>query len=398
MQLFKHQQEVIDLNPSRYLLAHETGTGKTITAIKLADKNGGNSLVICPKSLKDNWEEEIAKWSDSPDSFRVVTKEMFRKNAKVTLRYENVICDECHFFAGYSPKSLMFKSLDWYIKKHNPDNIWLLTATPFLSTPWNIYAYAQLLGYNWSWYKFRNEFFTEVRMGPKLIPVLRPGSEKKIAQLVNILGNTVKMSDAVDVPESVFMTEHFRLTQQQKKAISTLDDLMHIVRWTKIHQICGGTLKGDEYTEAATFKSEKLARLKELASEHPRIAVVCRYNHEIEVLKKELEKINKVFVIQGQTKSKHSVINEIDTTESCIVLINAACSEGYNLSSIPMMIFYSYDFSLKNYIQMKGRIQRINKVQKCIYMSLIVKGTIDEDVYKSVVVKKQDFHLEIYNQ
>ena len=64
---------------------------------------------------------------------------------------------------------------------------------------------------------------------------------------------------------------------------------------------------------------------------------------------------------------------------------------------ISVMVFYSYDFSLKNYIQIKGRIQRINNIKKNVYFSLVVKGTIDEDVFKCIQ-RKEDFDIEIYER
>jgi len=184
------------------------------------------------------------------------------------------------------------------------------------------------------------------------------------------------------------------LTKEQKDGIESIEDIMPIVRWTKIHQICGGFLKGNEYENGREYKAEKMNRLLDLCDEHSKVAVVCRYNAEIANLSLKLTK-KKVFVINGATKDRDSVVNEINNTDKCVVLIQAACSEGYNLPTIPVMIFYSYDFSLKNYIQMCGRIQRINAVQKCVYISLTVRKTIDEDVYKCIM-SKQDFNIAIY--
>ncbi len=74
-----------------------------------------------------------------------------------------------------------------------------------------------------------------------------------------------------------------------------------------------------------------------------------------------------------------------------------SCSEGYELPTFPLMVFYSYDFSLKNYIQMLGRIQRINAIKKNVYLSLVVKDSIDSDVFTSLK-KKEDFDIAIYNK
>ena len=291
----------------------------------------------------------------------------------------------------------MFKSLVYYIKVHRPEYIYLLTATPYLSTPFNIWALGNILGLNWNWWRFKQKFFYDVRMGARTIPMVRANIEPEIAALVNQLGNTVRMDECVDIPEQVFETEYFDLTTEQKKAIDNLTDIQAIVRWTKIHQICGGSLKGDGYVPDAQYKSEKLARAIDLAREHKKIIFVCRYNIEIKMLYDSISKFKQVKIINGDTKDKHSVVNSCNSEEDIAVLINASCSEGYELPSFPLLVFYSYSFSLKDYLQIIGRIQRINNIKKNVYLSLIVKDTIDADVYKCIQ-KKQDFDIAIYDK
>jgi len=177
------------------------------------------------------------------------------------------------------------------------------------------------------------------------------------------------------------------------------EETNHIVKWTRIHQVCGGSLKGDGYTETRYFKSEKLDRLKDICKEHKKVVVVCRYNAEVEMITDSLkEKYDGTIInITGQNKDRHHCIQVANKEDKCLIIINAACCEGYELPTFDLMVFYSYDFSLKNYLQMKGRIQRINNVKKNVYLSLIVKDTIDEDVKKSLD-NKVSFDIEIYNK
>jgi superfamily II DNA or RNA helicase len=403
MKLYKHQQELLDKNPLKHLLAFECGTGKTITAILLAEKNtysiNNRILVICPKSIKDQWIENISSISKKPMSFVVMTKEEFKCNSNIIGEYKGIIVDECHFFANY--KSGMAKALMGYIKKYNPRCIYLLTATPYLSSMWNLYTLGYILGEKYDWKKWDNFFFNRILMGRKIIPIQKTKIngvpiEDYIAKVVNKIGTTVKLSDVADVPEQQFFTEYFDLTKEQTKAIENIIDVEPIVRWTKIHQICGGSLKSDGYNEDQYFKSEKFERLKELCQEHKKIIIVCRYNAEIDYLEKELSNYD-LAKITGKTKAKNELVRSLNNKDDAIVLVNASCSEGYELPTFPVMIFYSYDFSLKNYVQMIGRILRINKLKKNIYISLVVKGTIDEDVYKCIN-KKQDFQIALYEK
>jgi len=410
MILFKHQQKLLDRFPKKWLLAWGTGTGKSLASLELAKKNGGSALIICPKSIKEQWMSII---KDNNCDYAVLSKEEFKKAVMIDKieSYDNLITDEVHFFSGMQglkKKSGMLKAMLFYIKKYNPSSIYLLTATPYLSSPWNIYALAEILGHKWNYMAYKNLFFQDVNMGRRWpIPVVKKkvkykgilmNTEEAVADLVSIIGNTVALEDCADVPEQIFQTEYFDLTGEQKEAIKGLGEVNPIVYWTKCHQICGGTLKSDGYSEDKFYKSDKLNRLLELCDEHKKLIIVCRYNNEIEYIKKQIQirkKTANIYTINGSTKDKHKVIKSADSSEEAIVISNASCSEGYELPSFPIMIFYSYDFSLKNYIQILGRIQRINNIKKNVYLSLIVKKSIDEEVYKSIL-RKEDFQIAIY--
>lgn len=395
MKLYRHQQEIINDNPLRCGIFWDCGAGKTITAITLVENNTfGNEkkLVICPKSIKDIWIGAISSYPN----WLVMTKEEFRRDWKNIPMAEAVVFDEFHFFSGY--KSQMHKNALNYVRLHNPRCIYGLTATPFLSSPFNIWAEAAILGYNWSWYKFYRYFFYEVIMGSRKIPMLKPNMESELSRMVNAIGRTVKLSDVFDVPEQIFQTEYFDLTNEQRQAINGLDDVNHLTRWTKTHQIIGGSLKGDGYVEDKYFKSEKLDRIKELAKEHPKLIVVCRYNNELEMLKSELLKIRPCEILNGQTKDRTGLIKRANNEKEFILLCQAAVSEGWECPDIPMMIFYSYDFSYKNYKQIMGRILRANRLKSNVYLSLVVKGGIDEEIFKTITIKKKDFDIEIFKK
>ena len=390
--LYAHQQKLLDYSPDKHLLAWECGTGKTRAVLSLAKSKTNNILVVCPKSLKEQWREQC--------SYDVMSKEEFKKSYKSIKKYDCLCLDEAHFFAGMQglkKKSQLLKSLLDYIKIHNPQYIYLLTATPYMSSPFNLYALSEILGYKLNYGQFKKMFFQEVNMGLRWpVPVVRKGIEPLIGQIVQKIGSTVKMSDCFDVPEQVFQTEYFELTKEQKKAIDSLEDTAAIVRWTKVHQICGGTLKSDGYNEDKVFKNEKMPRILELAKENKKLVIVCRYNNEIDDLKDMLCEYN-VKVINGAVKDRDIIVKEAESANECIVIVNAFCSEGFEIPSFPLMIFYSLDFSLKNFVQICGRILRANKLKKNVYKFLVVKKTIDEDVKKSME-KKENFQVEIYEK
>lgn len=400
--LFKHQQQFLDTGKRRTILIWETGTGKTITAIewaKRAPTMRPSTLVICPKALKVNWERNIKQHS-ALYPFDVYTKEEFKKSWRAIPAYDNIIIDEVHFFANY--KSQMSRALLNYINHHKIENVLGLSATPYLSSPWNIYSLGLLMAKKWSWIYFNRTFFIKVNMGGAYdVPVIRDNAKELLLPLIDELGETVKLSDCVDVPVDNTVIEYFKMRSEQKTLIKTLFEPHHLTRWTKIHQICGGTMKQTEYDDELhiSVPSDKFDRVIELAGEIKKPIIVCRYNGEVEKIATHITASGKkAFTITGKTKDKQAVLDHVENLDEAALVVNAACSEGWQLPSADTMIFYSYDFSLKNYIQMKGRIQRIDNIKVCTYISLVVSETIDEDVYKAVVVEKGDFQAEIYGK
>ncbi len=395
---WSHQQKLIQANPKKHLLAWEVGTGKSLAAITLVKQNNQQALVLCPKSIKSQWLDQV------PEDWLVLHKEDFKKmwNAKGISHYNALIVDEASFFANY--KSQLTKSLLAYISRYNPEYIYLLSGTPYTSSSWAIYTYGLILGKNWRWIDWNRKFFDSIKMGRIRVPVQKKKidgmpTEVVVAQYVKSLGSTVKMEETLGdlaMPEQIFQTEYFELTKDQKEAIASLTDLVSITKWTHTHEICGGTLKGDGYTPDKFFKSQKLDRVLELAKEHPKLVVVCRYNNEIHRLEAELSGY-KVIVINGETKDVYRATQEAEQSDRCIVLVQAAVSAGYELPSFPLMIFYSLDFSLVNYLQVIGRISRRNALKRNVYLSLVIPKTIDEDVWKCMQ-KKENFNIEIYNK
>lgn len=450
LSLYQHQQALVDLNPAKYLLPWETGTGKTIGLVALMKKNNPINipvLIITIKSDKGKWEEVVKKFDINAD---VMTKEEFRKATvkdeikkvwkpakandpfeiiqaggqmvdvikKVPApeklkKYDYLVVDEAHFFAGLT--SMLHKCLYAYIKLYDPQYIWLATATPYPGNPWNLYSLARLIGYDWNYKKFQYHFFQLVKMGPRMVPVKKKiingrTIEKEIAAYINFLGKSVEIEKCVDMPEKVLIEEYFELTAEQKREYKNINEELVLTRNLKWHQICGGTLHDREVDlttgevirdENLFFQSQKLSRVVELCEEHNKIFIVCKYQNEVDYIAKTLSdklKDRTIMTFTGKNSAERPERARMtDNLSECIIIANAACSAAYECSTVPLMVFYSYDFSLVNYIQMIGRIRRISNPAPRTYLSLIIKDSIDEEVFKCIQGKK-DFDAAIYKR
>lgn len=405
--LYAHQERFLAKNPDRRLLVWDTGTGKTRGSIEWANKGEDTALFIVPKSLKENWHRNLRDFFTfrTRNHGHIVTKEQFRRDWDELPRFGQIVVDEGHYFAG--PDSAMTKSLRSYIKKHDIKRILIATATPYLSSPWNIYTLSLHLGVHWSYIKFHEHFFEKKYVGQReiagkkvgrAVDSIKPDMEEDIAKCVAAIGDVVRLDECADVPEQVFENELFELNEEQRAAIKGITDMNPMVRYTKFHQIEGGSLKGDEYEDGKWYHPAQMERLRDIVGANKKVAVVCRYNFQIDMIQSELfragDKRFNIYVIRGDVKNRDEIVQKIEAADEAVVLINAACSEGYELPSVPLMVFWSLSFSYKDYKQMLGRILRINKLKKNVYLHLLTPG-VSSAVYGSIM-KKQDFDIEIY--
>ncbi len=124
------------------LIADEMGLGKTIQAIGYINANSGVTtvLIVCPLSLKINWQNELAIWLTRDDvAIQVVHFDMLKKVNPNSI--DLLIIDEAHFIKN--PKSLRaaaVKSLSRKVK-----HCIMLTGTPIDNRPLELWPLIQIL-------------------------------------------------------------------------------------------------------------------------------------------------------------------------------------------------------------------------------------------------------------
>lgn len=397
MQLYQHQIDFLSNNPNKSALVWSCGTGKTRTAIEWAIKGDKPTLIICPKALKTNWQREVERWEGIKYTY-VVTKEEFRKRYKVvTNPCHQIIVDEVHNgFLTPHFKSQMSKALRDYIKKHNVERVLLLSATVYTSSPWNIFQLATLLGKKWDWMKFKYTFFIDIRMGRRMIPMPKKGCEVALAKLTKQIASVVNIEDVLDVPlQQHCDPEYFALTKEQEQAIKNNYDPLPIVRFTRQHEIENGILKGDEFNPSKTYENYKIERIKAICEENKKVAIVCRYNAQIDNLVSELQSFSPR-VIRGDVKDRDKVCQEAEAAEKAIIIIQADCGIGFELPSFSICVYASMSYSYTSWEQMNGRFLRMNKPSRTTFIYLLTEGdSVDQGIY-DCIKRKEDFKIELF--
>jgi len=174
-----HQKEAIEklAGSKRFILADDMGLGKTTSTIIAAlETKAKKILIICPASLKINWQREIENYTDrsvyiaegkhfsTEHDFVIVNYDILKnfydlkdkENSLITKsNFELIVIDEAHYIQnGQAQRTKLVNS---FVK--SVDKLWLLTGTPMTSRPMNYYNLLYLIespvAQNWMAYAIR---------------------------------------------------------------------------------------------------------------------------------------------------------------------------------------------------------------------------------------------------
>jgi hypothetical protein len=412
--LYSHQEKIIKENKLKCGLFLGTGASKTRTALELAQ---GRTLVICPKQQKMDrtWERENEKWGTGL-KIDVVSKEWIRTHWEELQVYRTVIIDEVHCFAGVLPQcvqrkgiqipktSQIFEATQKYLLKNPPERLYLLSATP-APKPMAVWAIGTLLGQQWDFFKFREKYYVEIRMGIRRIWLPKKGDaiKQELATVIQKLGYTGGLNDFFDVPVQNHKVVEIELSAEQKEAIKELmfSEADPMVRRARMRTIENGVLYGkriDEVdgktdkmsNETKIFRSNKIKYIIEKAVEFPKLLVFANYTAQIAEIEKALkEEGYAVSTLTGATKDRTFIKKVNDSPLPHIIIAQSSISSGYELPSFPCVIYASKSWRYVDYEQSLGRVLRANHLKKNLYIHLVVNG-VDKDCHDTIM-SGQDF-------
>lgn len=370
MTLYKHQQEFKERMEDRMLLVWEMGTGKTIAAcLWLKDGRDSNALVLCPKRVKQKWIDTLKEWDTKA---KVVYKEEFKKSS--LHKHSAIVIDEADEAASplFIPKSRSQYTEKVYrlLQKNMDTPRLLLTATPVRSNVWNLHTLLMFLGKVIPFKKWRERFERlEDRPflpRPAYFPV--PGWQKLMAAGVRKYGDVVLMRDVVDLPPEE------TIEIKKKKKPPKLTEWEPKKRFVEEHKL---------------EQEGKDKEIKQIGKEYRKVLVVAHYREQCEQLKDKLEKDRQTFLVYGGVKNQEDILKEANETDECYLIVQASLGAGFDADSFSAVIFASQSYSVRDTIQMKGRVRRIHNLHPVKYYHLLF-GRCDKAVYDTIK-KNKDF-------
>lgn len=408
MELYDYQQKIVDnYKGGGIALFMDMGTGKTITSLSCFKKSGCHKLlVVCLATKTDDWTKEDNSLNIVALNKASVKKniELLENNNMVSISFERVwrlekeimkwidkdtfvIIDESHKIKN--PKSKVSKMM---LRLSNRiEHSAILTGTPQSQGYIDYYSQLRFIKAYKEPLKVFEDKYCVIRNIPfngfPVKTIVGYKNTDKLDQLIKSVAiykereldnNLIPSERVIEVKaprlyKSV-MRDHVYINKNDDEFIyDTVGSRLGAAR-----SMVGGTLEGD------VISGEKIKHVKALCDEleGERIVVFYNLNSELEQLKTALKGIRPVSEYNGHKKDT----TNFDKFSNGVILCQyLAASTGINnLVKSAYMVFYSLPFSVVDYRQAKGRIDRIGQTRKPMYIHMVMKNTLEEQVYRNL--------------
>ena len=380
-------------------LSMEVRTGKTLTALGVAEKLGiQNLLFVTKKKAISSIEADYKKLM--PDyQITVINYESLHKVEGV---FDFVVLDEAHTLGAYPKPSKRTKLVKQIILRQNPFVV-LMSGTPtpesFSQIYHQVYACAKnpFSQYK-TFYKFAKEYVNVTQQmfhsmpsnnyddgKPEILDRMKPymisytqkeaGFKSKIQEHVL----KVQMSELTYkfVKE---MREHGLIEGKKTKEVILGDT--GVKKMSKIHQLFSGTVKLENGKRMVTDLSK--AKFIRTEFKNQKIGIFYKFKAEYEALKQ----------VYGDALTDN--LKEFDTTPKSIALQIASGREGISLKKADCLVYYNIDFSALSYWQSRDRMTTKDSTASDVYWIFAEKG-IETNIYKKVT-KKKDYTLKHFEK
>ncbi len=389
-----YQLEIIEkgikiLSKNRILyLAMEVRTGKTFTALGVAEKMGvKNVLFITKKKAISSIEKD---YNTLKPSFSLVCINYESVHKIDTNPIDLVVIDEAHSLGTFPKPSLRTKRIKEIVGKKycmllsgtpTPESysqiyhqFWVSAFTPFTETSFYKWAkvYVNIIkkkinGYDINDYSRADEPLIKQKVNKYFITF----TQQQAGFTSQVNEHILEVEMASVTKQLIKILERDQVYESKNGSIILADTAVKCMQ--KVHQLCSGTVKLEDGKGVIIDYSKGLFIANKFKGK--KIGIFYKFAQELELLKK-------VFKDNLTTD-----LREFNATGKNIALQIVSGREGINLSKADYLVFYNIDFSATSYWQSRDRLTTKERKTNDIYW-IFSKNGIEKEIYKKVLEKK----------
>jgi len=406
----------VDSSDKLYVTEHAIVTHNTTSTIIAALETGSKKiLIVCPASLKINWQREIENYSDRPvficegkkfsteHDFVIINYDILKnfhdpKSKEPTLleqcNFDLVILDEAHMISNAQAQRT--KIINSFVKKIN--RVWLLTGTPMTSRPMNYYNLLSIIespvAQNWMAYAIRYCQGYQFKAGNRKVwnvsgasnlEELRDRTSKQILRRLK--------EEVLDLPDKIITPVYLRLKS------SEYENLMgDYYDWYD---------KNPEESSSLTVQFSKLMKVRKVIANE-------KTKQTIEFAENILEQGKKIIIFTNFTDSLQTIYNHFGKQA---VYLDGSCSNsvrqqavdsfqndekikvfvgnlkaagvGLTLTSAEVVIMNDLSFVPAEHAQAEDRAYRYGQKSNVLVYYPLFENTIEGAIYDILNKKKE---------
>lgn len=394
MKLYTHQVQALEWLKSlpKALLALDAGLGKTcIASLDLSPP----ALVVCPASLKLNWQKELTMWRPELRVHVVRSSKDKITDADVTIvnydilskldlpAYSTLIVDESHSIKNYKAKRT---KLVCKLIKSIP-KVRLLSGTPVINRPIELWTSVYSIGATKLGYiEFARRYCAAWQTPWGSFDVSGSSHQEELVKLLKPFMLRMTKNTCLDLPEKAYRIIELDLPVDKRESQFTLDQIKKpdSIPFEAISDI--RKLNADRKLDLC------LSYIKDLLESVPKVVVFAHHTHIIAALEDSLKAYSPV-VVMGSTKNedRQKAVDTFQTDLKCRVFIGniAAAGVGITLTASSHVVMCEQPWSPALLHQAADRTYRIGQRNSVTVDLLTIRDSIDSIILHKILTKEQ---------
>jgi superfamily II DNA or RNA helicase len=406
----------VDAPDKLYVTEHCIVTHNTTSTIIAALETGVKKiLIVCPASLKINWEREIANYSDrsvfiaegkkfsTEADFVIVNYDILKNfhdpkdkenSLLVQSNFELVILDEAHMISNAQAQRT--KIINNFAK--DTKRVWLLTGTPMTSRPMNYYNLLNIIespvAQNWMAYAIRYcqgyQFTAGKRKvwnvtGASNLEELRDRTSKQILRRLK--------EDVLDLPDKIITPVYLRTSSKEYK------DLMgEYYDWleNKKDESSSLTIQFSKIMKVRkVIANEKVKQTIEFAEniieQGKKVIIFTNFTDTLQLIHNHFGKESVYLDGSCNKVQRQFAVDQFQENEKIKVFVGnlKAAGVGLTLTSAEVVIMNDLSFVPAEHAQAEDRAYRYGQKNNVLVYYPIFENTIEGVIYNILNTKKK---------
>jgi SNF2 family DNA or RNA helicase len=416
----EHQKVAIEklLANDKFILADDMGLGKTTAAVIASlESNARKILIVCPASLKINWQREIENYTDrrillvegrrwgSTFDFYIINYDILKNfhttdksedsddyKLLVNAGFELAIVDEAHYISNNTAqRTRLLNDVLEQIPK-----VWLLTGTPMTSRPINYFNLLKIvespLTLNWQSYVRRYCAGYQFRVGQRKVWNTSGASNlDELRERTKSLVLRRMKTDILDLPEKIVTPVYLELRNTFYD-----DELEEFMRISK----------DNKENESITVTLNRLMKIRQLIAiekvpytcelidkcidQGKKVIVFTNFTSSLDLLQEKYKKTCVTLDGRMSKERRQESVDKFQNNDKIKVFISniIAGGVGITLTAAEIVIMNDLSFVPAHHSQAEDRAYRYGQKNSVLVYYPIFENTIEKIVYNMLQKKK----------